>query len=77
MSQGNRNKCKNKQVGPNQFKSFCTVKETIKRKKKKRKGNLRNGENICNDATDGLIFKIHTAHTSVYQKTQSKHGQKT
>ena len=33
-SQGNRNKSKNKQIGPNQLTSFCTAKETIKKMKR-------------------------------------------
>ena len=57
VSQGNRNKSKNKQLGLINPTSFCTAKETIKEMKR----NLTDWEKIfANDVTDkGLISKIY------------------
>ena len=45
VTQGNRNKKKNKPIGPNQTYKFCKAKETIK------KDSLQMGENSCNQCS--------------------------
>ena len=58
VSQSNRNKNKNKPIGPNQTDKICTAKENKQTKKQKRQ--LTEWENIVsNDATDkSLISRI-------------------
>ena len=57
VSQGNRNKSKNKQMGPNQVISFCTSKETINKTKIQPTDQEKIFANDVNDK--GLISKIY------------------
>ena len=61
----NINKCKNKQMGPNQTDKICTAKEMIKKKKEK-KTIYRIGENICKQCNQQRFnFKnIQITHTT-------------
>ena len=61
------------------FKSFCTAKETINRRKRQ---SMEWEEIFANNVTDkGLISKIYKQHIQLSiqkkQTTQSKNGQKT
>ena len=71
VSQGKRNKNKNKPRGPNQTYKFCTAKETIKKPKKTTYGM---GENSCQWCNwQGLnIQNIQTTQTTQQQQQQQQ-----
>ena len=79
VSQGNRNKNKNKPMGSNET-SFCTAKETIKKKPKRQP--IEWEKIVSNNAIDkGLISKIYKQliYNSTVKKTKNpiENGQKT
>ena len=74
FSQSNRNKSKNKPMGPNQTEKLCTAKET----KKKTKRQLTEwGKTVSNDATvKGLISKIDKQLMQLNSKKNQQPNQK-
>ena len=63
ISQGSRNKNRNKPMGPTQTYKLCTVKETIKKSKKTTYGMGENGCKLCNQQGINLQ-NIQTTHTT-------------